>query len=131
MPGQSPMLAACSILPHSAPTLSIRWSFIIAMFIFHMSPIISLIWGLILTVVALREGFQKNVKKAQIKKRTQRAVIHFCHTIQIKAKKKIRIKIWGPYVVHFKHRDSPYVVHFICRDSPYVVHFKRRDCPYV
>ena len=34
----------------------------IAMFILYMSPIISLIWGLILTVVALREGFQKNVK---------------------------------------------------------------------
>ena len=29
---------------------------------FYMSPIISLIWGLILTVNALREGFQKNVK---------------------------------------------------------------------
>ena len=57
-----PMFAASSFLPHSAPTWSIRWSFIIAMFIFYMSPIISLIWGLILTVVALREGFQKNVK---------------------------------------------------------------------
>ena len=64
--------------------------------------------------------------EAQIKKHTQRVVIYFCHTIQIQAK-----KIWGPYVVHFKRRDSPYVVHFICRDSPYVVHFKRRDCPYV
>ena len=59
MPVQSPMLAACSFLPNSAPTWSICWSFIIAMFIFYMSPIISLIWGLILTVVALREGFQK------------------------------------------------------------------------
>ena len=57
-----PMFAASSFLPHSAPTWSIRWSFIIAMFIFYMSPIISLIWGLILTVNALREGFQKNVK---------------------------------------------------------------------
>ena len=57
------MLAACSFLPQSAPTWSIRWSFvIIAMFIFYMSPIINLIWGLILTVIALREGFQKNVK---------------------------------------------------------------------
>ena len=54
-----PMFAASSFLPHSAPTWSIRWSFIIAMFIFYMSPIISLIWGLILTVNALREGFQK------------------------------------------------------------------------
>ena len=55
-----PMFAASSFLPHLAPTWSIRWSFIIAMFIFYMSPIISLIWGLILTVNALREGFQKN-----------------------------------------------------------------------
>ena len=39
MPGQSPMLAACNFLPHSAPTWSIRWSFIIAMIIFYMSPI--------------------------------------------------------------------------------------------
>ena len=62
MPGQSPMLAACNFLPYSAPTWSIRWSFIIAMFIFYMSPIFSLIWGLILTVNALKEGFQKNVK---------------------------------------------------------------------
>ena len=62
MPGQSPMLAACNFLPHSAKTWNIRWSFLIAMFILYMSPVISLIWGLILTVVALREGFQKNVK---------------------------------------------------------------------
>ena len=56
-----PMFAASSFLPHSAPTWSIRWTFIIAMFIFYMSPIISLIWGLILTVNALREGFQKKM----------------------------------------------------------------------
>ena len=57
-----PMFAASSFLPHSAPTWSICWSFIMAIFIFYMSPKINLIWGLILTVNALREGFQKNVK---------------------------------------------------------------------
>ena len=57
------------------------------------------------------------------------AVRHFCHTIKIQTKKMMKIR--GPYVVHFKRRDSPYVVHFIRRDSPYVVHFKSRDCPYV
>ena len=57
-----PMFAASSFLPHSAPTWSIPWSFIMAIFIFYMSPIINLIWDLILTVNALREGFQKNVK---------------------------------------------------------------------
>ena len=36
-----PMFAASSFLPHSAPTWSIRWSFIIAMFIFYMSPHVS------------------------------------------------------------------------------------------
>ena len=39
------------------------------------------------------------------------------------------LKYWGPYVVHFKHRDSAYVVHIISRDSTFVVHFKCRDCP--
>ena len=29
------------------------------------------------------------------------------------------LKYWGPYVVHFKHRDSAYVVHIISRDSTY------------
>ena len=56
------MFAASSFLPHSTPTWSTRWKFIVAMFNFYMSPIISLIWGLILIVNALREGFQKNVK---------------------------------------------------------------------
>ena len=28
----------------------------------------------------------------------------------------------GPYVVHFKPRDSPYVLHFKHKDSPYDVH---------
>ena len=63
MPGQSPMLAACSILPHSAPTLSIRWSFIIAMFIFYMSPIISLYMGFDTHSRCIQERLQKiNVK---------------------------------------------------------------------
>ena len=52
------MLAACSFLQHSASTRSI----FVAMFIFYMSPIICFIWGLILTVVKLREGLKKNVK---------------------------------------------------------------------
>ena len=52
------MLAACSFLQHSASTRSI----FVAMFIFYMSPIICFIWGLILTVVKLREGFKKNFK---------------------------------------------------------------------
>ena len=52
------MLAACSFLQHLASTRSI----FVAMFIFYMSPIICFIWGLILTVVKLREGFKKNVK---------------------------------------------------------------------
>ena len=41
----------------------------------------------------------------------------FIFAIQSKFQLKIKIiNFWGPYVVHFKHRDSPYVVHFKRRD---------------
>ena len=55
----------------------------------------------------------------------------FSFSIQSELKQKRIMKNFGPYVVHFKRRDSPYVIHFKCRDSPYVVHFICKDCPYV
>ena len=66
----------------------------------------------------------------QVNKLTQQVVIHFCIPSKFQIQTKI-INFWGPYIVHFKHRDSPYVVHFKRRDCPYVVHFICRDCPYV
>ena len=75
------------------------------------------------------EGSANDTYKTEIKKWMQRGVIYFCHFIQIWTENDI--KDLGPYIVHFKHRDSPYIVHFKRRNCPYVVHFIHRDCPYV
>ena len=63
----------------------------------------------------------------QVKKHNERS---FIFAMQYKFQLKIKIiNFWGPYVVHFNHRDSPYVVHFKRRDCLYVLHFICRDCP--